>query len=150
MLRLEKVSVYINRVAPLLLLNSASGLKSRWVDMSDRKSHWEKIYADKAPPEVSWYQNELALSLSLINNTHMLRVRQSLMSVLVLHYWWINWMKKLIRILQYWILPQMPLLMHRTGWAIRQAGLNGILRMWPASNHSVRFLFGRIELCFIF
>jgi len=97
--------------------------------MSDRKSHWEKIYADKAPPEVSWYQNELALSLSLINNTHMLRVRQSLMSVLVLHYWWINWMKKLIRILQYWILPQMPLLMRRTGWTIRQAGLNGILRM---------------------
>jgi len=37
--------------------------------MSDRKSHWEKIYADKAPPEVSGYRKRLALSLSLVHNT---------------------------------------------------------------------------------
>lgn len=37
--------------------------------MSDRKSHWEKIYADKAPPEVSWYQKQPVFSLSLMHNT---------------------------------------------------------------------------------
>jgi 2-polyprenyl-3-methyl-5-hydroxy-6-metoxy-1,4-benzoquinol methylase len=39
--------------------------------MSDRKTHWEKIYGDKAPQEVSWYQKEPALSLQLIHNTHL-------------------------------------------------------------------------------
>ena len=39
--------------------------------MSDRKSHWENIYGEKAPQEVSWYQKEPALSLQLIRNTHL-------------------------------------------------------------------------------
>ncbi len=37
--------------------------------MSDRKSHWEKVYGDKVPLEVSWYQKEPSLSLSLIRHT---------------------------------------------------------------------------------
>lgn len=32
----------------------------------DRKSHWEDIYANKTPAEVSWYQLEPAVSLELI------------------------------------------------------------------------------------
>ena len=39
------------------------------VGMSDRKTHWEKIYGDKKPQEVSWYQEEPRLSLQLIRNT---------------------------------------------------------------------------------
>ncbi len=39
--------------------------------MSDRKTHWENIYADKTPLELSWYQNEPALSLQLIRNTQL-------------------------------------------------------------------------------
>ena len=39
--------------------------------MSDRKTHWENIYADKTPLEVSWYQKEPALSLQLIRNTQL-------------------------------------------------------------------------------
>ena len=38
------------------------------VDMSDRKKHWEKIYVDKQPQELSWYQKEPVLSLQLIRN----------------------------------------------------------------------------------
>ena len=34
--------------------------------MIDRKSHWESIYRDRSPLEVSWYQQEPALSLELI------------------------------------------------------------------------------------
>lgn len=34
--------------------------------MSERKEHWEAVYANKSPLEVSWYQKEPALSLSLI------------------------------------------------------------------------------------
>lgn len=34
--------------------------------MSDRKSHWEQVYRDKSPLEVSWYQQEPVLSLSFI------------------------------------------------------------------------------------
>ena len=34
--------------------------------MTDRKSHWEKVYRDKSPLEVSWFQREPALSLRLI------------------------------------------------------------------------------------
>lgn len=37
--------------------------------MSDTKSYWEKIYTDKAPSEVSWYQAEPTCSLRLIRNT---------------------------------------------------------------------------------
>ena len=32
----------------------------------DPRSHWEKVYGTKKPTEVSWYQSEAALSLSLI------------------------------------------------------------------------------------
>lgn len=37
--------------------------------MSDRKAHWEAIYRDKSPLEVSWYQQEPALSLELIRRS---------------------------------------------------------------------------------
>ena len=37
--------------------------------MSDRKKHWERIYQDKSPLEVSWYQQKPSLSLQLIKNT---------------------------------------------------------------------------------
>lgn len=36
--------------------------------MTKRKDHWEKIYQDKSPLEVSWYQHEPSLSLKLIEN----------------------------------------------------------------------------------
>ena len=39
--------------------------------MSDRKTHWEKIYGDKKPQEVSWYQKEPALSLQFIRNAQL-------------------------------------------------------------------------------
>lgn len=35
----------------------------------DRKGHWEQVYRDKSPLEVSWYQAEPALSLALIEAT---------------------------------------------------------------------------------
>ncbi|MDH3949155.1 MAG: class I SAM-dependent methyltransferase [Gammaproteobacteria bacterium] len=35
----------------------------------NRKSHWEDIYLNKPPLEVSWYQKEPAISLQLISNT---------------------------------------------------------------------------------
>lgn len=35
----------------------------------DRKSHWENIYRNKSPLEVSWFQKEPALSLQLIRNS---------------------------------------------------------------------------------
>lgn len=35
----------------------------------DRKSHWEQVYRNKSPLEVSWYQAEPALSLGLIEAT---------------------------------------------------------------------------------
>ncbi len=35
----------------------------------DRKIHWEKIYTDKSPFDVSWYQKEPMLSLQLIHGT---------------------------------------------------------------------------------
>ena len=34
--------------------------------MSETKKHWENVYRTKSPQEVSWYQQEPALSLSLI------------------------------------------------------------------------------------
>jgi len=37
--------------------------------MFDTKSHWERVYQDKPPSEVSWYQKEPSLSLELIRNT---------------------------------------------------------------------------------
>ncbi len=38
---------------------------------SDRKSHWEKIYTEKEPDKVSWFQDRPALSLELISNCHL-------------------------------------------------------------------------------
>ena len=35
----------------------------------DRKAHWERIYAEKSPQEVGWYQSEPSLSLRLIRHT---------------------------------------------------------------------------------
>lgn len=35
----------------------------------NRKAHWEQVYTDKSPLEVSWYQTEPRLSLELINHT---------------------------------------------------------------------------------
>jgi ubiquinone/menaquinone biosynthesis C-methylase UbiE len=35
----------------------------------DWKDHWENIYADKNPAEVSWYQSHPQYSLSLIEDT---------------------------------------------------------------------------------
>ncbi len=37
--------------------------------MSDRKEHWENVYRNKSPHEVSWYQEDPALSLRLIRST---------------------------------------------------------------------------------
>jgi len=37
--------------------------------MSKTKQHWENVYRNQSPLEVSWYQQEPALSLSLIANT---------------------------------------------------------------------------------
>ena len=36
--------------------------------MTDRKEHWEQIYSDRNPLEVSWYQKEPAVSLRLIEH----------------------------------------------------------------------------------
>ncbi|MES9968630.1 MAG: class I SAM-dependent methyltransferase [Candidatus Thiodiazotropha sp.] len=35
--------------------------------MIDKKTHWQNIYRDKAPTEVSWHQSEPTLSLQLID-----------------------------------------------------------------------------------
>ncbi len=37
--------------------------------MSDRKEHWEQVYTNKSPLEVSWYQQEPAISLRLIQDS---------------------------------------------------------------------------------
>lgn len=34
----------------------------------DKKTHWQKIYKEKGPEDVSWFQAEPAISLELINN----------------------------------------------------------------------------------
>ena len=39
--------------------------------MTDRKNHWNSIYKDKSPLEVSWYQKEPSVSLQLIRNTQL-------------------------------------------------------------------------------
>ena len=39
--------------------------------MSSRKAHWEQIYRDKQPEEVSWHQLAPELSLALIAATHL-------------------------------------------------------------------------------
>ena len=37
--------------------------------MIDRKTHWQNIYREKTPLEVSWYQKEPKISLDLIHQT---------------------------------------------------------------------------------
>jgi len=37
--------------------------------MTDRKTHWENVYANSSPLRVSWYQKEPSISLQLIRNT---------------------------------------------------------------------------------
>ena len=39
--------------------------------MSDRKNHWEKVYRNKSPLEVSWFQENPALSLQLIGDARL-------------------------------------------------------------------------------
>ena len=39
--------------------------------MSDRKTHWEKVYSNKSALEVSWFQQEPRLSLRLIRNSRL-------------------------------------------------------------------------------
>lgn len=41
--------------------------------MSKTKLHWENVYRNKSPLEVSWYQQEPVLSLSLIDNADLAR-----------------------------------------------------------------------------
>ena len=36
---------------------------------NDRQAHWQSVYRDRPAGEVSWYQAEPTLSLSLINET---------------------------------------------------------------------------------
>lgn len=36
---------------------------------TSRKEHWDRIYTDLSPDEVSWYQKEPALSLEMIHRT---------------------------------------------------------------------------------
>ncbi|MFQ5586594.1 MAG: class I SAM-dependent methyltransferase [Thermodesulfobacteriota bacterium] len=38
------------------------------IELNGRKTHWEQVYTDKSPMEVSWYQREPALSLRLIQD----------------------------------------------------------------------------------
>jgi len=35
----------------------------------DRRAHWERVYSDKAPDQVSWFQAEARLSLDLITRS---------------------------------------------------------------------------------
>ncbi len=37
--------------------------------MFDRKAHWQNVYKEKSPLDVSWYQKEPKLSLGLIHRT---------------------------------------------------------------------------------
>jgi len=39
--------------------------------MPDKKSHWENIYGNKSPLDVSWHQEKPDLSLQLIHNTQL-------------------------------------------------------------------------------
>ena len=40
--------------------------------MFDRKAHWQNIYSEKSPLDVSWYQKEPRLSLELIRRSELL------------------------------------------------------------------------------
>ena len=37
--------------------------------MFDRKAHWQNIYRDKSPLDVSWYQKEPKVSMDLIRQS---------------------------------------------------------------------------------
>ena len=37
--------------------------------MVDRKTHWEGVYQEKSPLQVSWFQKQPSLSLELIHHT---------------------------------------------------------------------------------
>jgi len=37
--------------------------------MSERKTHWDQVYQNKSPLEVSWYQKQPAICLELIEHT---------------------------------------------------------------------------------
>ena len=54
---------------PLLFDQPPVTVKEKTKDMStfDRKAHWEHIYSDRKPTEVSWYQKRPEYSLELIN-----------------------------------------------------------------------------------
>jgi len=41
--------------------------------MFDRKAHWESVYQESSPLEVSWFQKEPSLSLELIHRTQIAR-----------------------------------------------------------------------------
>ena len=43
--------------------------------MTERKLHWEKIYSEKSPLEVSWYQQEPRLSLNLVEQCQLEKSR---------------------------------------------------------------------------
>ena len=36
------------------------------MDKNSSKQHWENVYKDKSPQEVSWFQNEPVISLKII------------------------------------------------------------------------------------
>jgi hypothetical protein len=46
----------------------SSDIQKEATKLTNRKTHWEQVYADKSPMEVSWYQEEPALSLRLIQD----------------------------------------------------------------------------------
>ncbi len=41
------------------------------MDKTERKSHWEKVYSEKQPAEVSWFQTHPTLSLELIERANL-------------------------------------------------------------------------------
>ena len=41
--------------------------------MTDAKTHWQRVYQEKSPGEVSWYQKAPTLSLQLIEHTGLAR-----------------------------------------------------------------------------
>ena len=45
------------------------GADSAKLYLMNRKAHWDKVYSNKSPLEVSWYQKEPVLSIQLIENT---------------------------------------------------------------------------------
>ena len=50
-------------------MNTSSEQQPGGCQHPDWKDHWEKLYADKKPAEVSWYQSHPQYSLSLIGDT---------------------------------------------------------------------------------